>query len=718
MLHRKSLPLAVALACATMFGHAFAQQNAVDTTLPVVNVTATQDATTEHSGSYAASAVTVGSKIPQSLRETPFSVSVVTRQRLEDQNLTTIEDALKQTTGVSIQRFDGGGNFNTIQARGFAIGSIQLDGVPISQDGNYATGFDTAIYDRVELLRGPAGLLQGAGEPGGTVNLARKRAQSQFGGGANVQFGSWDARRAEIDVTSALNESGTVRGRVVGLTDKRDSFVDVVKSDKELFYGTLEVDLSPQTTLSIGITRQRINSVLDQGLPSYTNGQLVDFPRSTFAGTNANDQDTENSDMFVELEHHLDNGGLVKFTARQTDRWMHYYGGRSALPYGSPLLPPGYVALQTSDFRKETRNRNFDAYISSPFELGGRTHQYLFGASYTTEDLKSVSGTSPTNLAGLTPIDLGNPDYDVPLKPTSASVDAYNRGSRQTQAGVYGQVQLKPTDRWTVLLGGRISKWETDPRLGTTGAANKPDTQFTPLLAAIYALDDYSSLYASYAETFVGQTQQNVNKEFVKPRTGSQIEVGIKSEWLQKRLNTHVALFQIVDRDRAIPDAPNSTTYVEGGKVRSQGLEMEVSGQIRPGWEITAGYAYTDLKVLKAPPLDTATSFNSLTPKHNFNLWTRHAWQDGMFNRWSAGAGLRTVSEIYDLTNGIRVSQGGYTLVDAQIAYQFDPKTTASLTVTNLFDKKYYEKVGAASFGRQSFYGEPQAFMLSVNRKF
>src|SRR5690606_26918980 len=167
-------------------------------TLPVVNVTAPQEATTENSGSYGTSAVTVGSKIPQSLRETPFSVSVVTRQRLDDQNLTTIEDALKQTTGVTIQRFDGAGNFNVIQSRGFDIGSIQLDGIPISQDGNYATGFDTAIYDRVELLRGPAGLLQGAGEPGGTVNLVRKRAQSQFGGGASLQYGSWDARRAEI----------------------------------------------------------------------------------------------------------------------------------------------------------------------------------------------------------------------------------------------------------------------------------------------------------------------------------------------------------------------------------------------------------------------------------------------------------------------------------------------------------------------------------------
>lgn len=722
MLYRKPLSFAVGLACASMSGLVFAQQGATSqadagvaaTTLPAVNVTATQDATTEHTGSYAASAVTVGSKIPQSLRETPFSVSVVTRQRLDDQNLTTIEDALKQTTGVTIQRFDGAGNFNTIQARGFNIGSIQLDGVPISQDGNYATGFDTAIYDRVELLRGPAGLLQGAGEPGGTVNLVRKRAQSQFGGGANIQYGSWDARRAEIDVTGALNETGSVRGRIVGLTDSRDSFVDVVKSDKTLFYGTLEVDLTSRTTLSLGATKQKINAVLDQGLPTYADGRLVDFSRSTFAGTNSNDQDTESSDMFAELEHHLDNGGLLKVTARQTDRAMEYYGGRSATPVGSPLVPTDFIALQTSHYKRETRNRNLDAYVTTPFELGGRQHQLLLGASYSTEEAMSVYGS-----AGPTLLNIFNPDYGTPLP--AVPLGPYNSETKQTQKGLYGQVQLKPVDGWTFLLGGRFSKYETEahnPITGVPGKGSDPGTKFQPLVAAIYELDKNSSLYASYAETFVGQTAQDKNQNILSPRTGSQVELGVNSEWMNKRINTHLAIFQIIDKDRAIADPSEPTASIAGGKVRSQGLEAEISGQVRPGWEITAGYAYTDLKVLKAAVTDTATTFNSTTPKHNFNLWTKHTWQDGMFNRWSAGAGLRAISEIYDLTNGIRVSQGGYMLVDAQIAYQFDPKTTISLTATNLFDKKYYEKIGAASFGRQSFYGEPQAFMLSLNTKF
>ena len=726
MLYRKT-PIAAGIACAAMSGLVFAQQvdsqgkpgnesSLATTTLPAVQVTAIQEATTEKTGSYTTGAATVGSKIPQSLRETPFSVSVVTRQRLDDQNLTTIEDALKQTTGVVIRRFDGAGNFNTIQSRGFDIGSIQLDSIPISQDGNYATGFDTAIYDRVELLRGPAGLLQGAGEPGGTVNLVRKRAQSQLGGGINVQYGSWDARRAEVDVTTKLNESGSVRGRIIGLTDKRDSFVDVVNSDKSLFYGTVEVDLTSHTTLSIGATKQKINSVLDQGLPTYLNGQLVDFSRSTFAGTNSNDQNTENSDMFAELEHHLENGGLFKLTVRQTDRGMEYYGGRSGTPIGSPLVPPGFIALQTSHYKRETQNQNLDAYLTTPFEWGGRQHQVLLGASYSTEESKSVFGSGAPTL-----FDIFDPNYDTALP--AVPLGAYSSETKRTQKGVYGQVQLKPMDDWTFLLGGRFSKYETEARNPITGVAGKgsdPGTKFQPLVAAIYALDRNSSVYASYAETFVGQTAQDRNGNILAPRSGSQVELGINSEWMNKRVNTHVAIFRIIDKDRVIDDPASLVEGVSiaGGKVKSQGFEAEISGQIRPGWEITAGYAYTDLKVLKTDVTDTSTTFNSATPKHNFNLWTKHSWQDGAFNRWSAGAGLRIVSEIYDLTQGVRVSQGGYTLVDAQIAYQFDPKTTMSLTATNLFDKHYYEKVGAALFGRQSFYGKPQAFMLSLNRSF
>lgn len=717
MLHRKTIALAVTLAWAAPFSIAFAQQSDTlaatkTTTLPEVRVTASDDASSELTHSYAAHAVTVGSRIPQTLRETPQSISVITRQRMDDQNVTKIEDVLKQTTGVNVTRLDGAGNFNSIQARGFDIGSIQLDGLAISQGANYSTAFDTAIYDRIEVLRGPAGLLQGAGEPGGTINLVRKRARADLTGSVGLMLGSWDARRAEFDLTSKLDEAGRIRARVVGLVDNRESYVNAVESKKSLGYGTIEFDLTSTTTLSLGATHQKIDSVVDQGLPVLANYTLPDVPRSTFIGSRNNVQDMETDDLFAELEHKFDNGGLFKFAARQVDRAMLYKALRAN---GLASVSTGNIDYQTVDFQQEARNTNLDAYYAGPFQLGGRTHKVLLGVNHSTEDSKNRSVYGPTGT-----FNIYNPNNDLPYP--SLNIGNYLSGTKQTQTGVYGQLQLKPFDQWTFLLGGRLGRWETqsfNPTTGVTSSTSKPGTQFTPLTSAIYALNDNSSLYGSYSETFVGQTAVDRNGNLLSPRTGSQIELGIKSEWLDKRVNSSIALFRIIDKDRAIEDTStplNSADSIAGGKVRSEGLEAEVSGQIAPGWELIAGYAYTATKYLQAPPASVGQTFSTITPRHSFNLWTKHTWRDGTFNRWSLAGGLKAVSKFSSGTGATRVVGDAYTTVSGQIGYQIDNTTTASLTINNLFDKKYYEKV--SNFGRHHFYGEPRSIMLAVKKMF
>lgn len=717
MLHRKTIALAVGLACLTMSATAFAQQSdgaastTATTTLPEVRVTATDDSSSELTRSYAAHAVTVGSKIPQTLRETPQSISVVTRQRLDDQNITKIEDVLKQTTGVNVTRLDGAGNFNSIQARGFDIGTIQLDGLAISQGANYSTALDTAVYDRIEVLRGPAGLLQGAGEPGGTINLVRKRARADFSGSVGVMLGSWDTRRAEFDLTSKLDEDGRIRARVVGLVDDRESYVNTLESKKSLGYGTVEFDLTSKTTLSLGLAHQKVDSVVDQGLPALANYTLPNVSRSTFIGSKDNVQDMQTDDMFAELEHKFDDGGLFKFAARQVDRAMIYKALRAN---GLASVTTGDVAYQTVNFQQEARNVNFDAYYAGPFELGGRTHKVLLGANRSTEDSKNRSAFGPTGT-----MNIYSPNNDLPSP--SLNMGNYLSGSKQTQTGIYGQLQLKPLDRWTFLLGGRFGRWETEslnPTTGFVSSTSKPGTQFTPLTSVIYTLSDNSSLYASYAETFVGQTAIDKNGTLLDPRTGSQIEFGVKSEWFDKRVNTSFALFRIIDKDRAIDDTTtvSLTDSIPGGKVRSEGLEAEVSGQVAPGWELIAGYAYTATKYLQAPVAQVGQVFSPITPRHSFNLWSKHTWTSGTFDRWSLAGGLKAVSDFSSGTGATRVVGEGYTTVSGQVGYQIDRTTTASLTINNLFDKKYYEKV--SNFGRQNFYGEPRSFMLAVKKMF
>src|SRR3989344_47687 len=251
--------------------------NPTTTALPEVKVTdEANSAGTEGSGQYTAREVSVG-KLQQAPRETPQSLSVVTRQQLDDRNLTKVEDAIKLSTGMTVTRFDGAGNYNTFQARGFDLGSIQLDGVPIPQ-GNYST-LDTAMYDRIEVLRGPAGLLQGASEPAGTVTLVRKRAPAKLAIGADAAAGSFGLRRGTVDVGGGLNAEGTIRARAVAVVEDKDSFVDTLFNNKRLGYGTLEWDIAPSTTVSVGAAQQRVRAAIDQGLPTYANGSLAEEPR-------------------------------------------------------------------------------------------------------------------------------------------------------------------------------------------------------------------------------------------------------------------------------------------------------------------------------------------------------------------------------------------------------------------------------------------------------
>jgi TonB-dependent siderophore receptor len=666
------------------------------------------DATSEGTASYAAQAATVGSKISQSIRETPFSISVITRQRLDDQNVTNIQDVLKQTTGMTVTRFDGAGNANSISARGFSIGSIQLDGLPISQETSYSTALDTAIYDRIEILRGPAGLLQGAGEPGGTINLVRKRAHPGFAGGVGLMLGSWNTRRAEFDVNSSLVESGRIRARVVGVVDKRDSYVDIVKNDKTLGYGTLEFDLTRATTLSFGAVQQKLDTVRDLGLPTYADGSLLDISRSTFAGRSDNTQRQETSEMFAEMEHHLDNGGLLKFAAREVERYSSDYGVRA----NSAVNPmTGEVRMQGAASRRKTTDRNFDAFLTTPFELGGRRQQALLGVSHSIEEDERAS--APNNNAGGM-LNIFRPDYNAALP--LMNVGPYTSASTLTKTGLYGQLQLKPLDRWTFLLGGRMSWWDSESRDLLTGKVTpvpNSSPKFTPLVGAIYDLNEQSSLYASYAQTFVPQTDVDISGKVLPPRTGSQMELGIKSEFFDKRLITHLAAFRILDKNRAMadPDDINGNAAIAGGEVRAQGWEAEISGQLRPGLEIIAGYAYTNTKYLRAPANQLGQVFSSATPKHSANLWIKRTWREGLLNRWSVAAGLRTVSSFHAESGGVRINGSGYTVLNGQVGYQFNKTSSATLTVNNLLDKKYYEKVSGVS--RQNFYGEPRAVMLA-----
>lgn len=679
------------------------------TTLAPVTVTGRDLATTEGTGSYTTPAVTIGKNV-QSLREIPQSISVVTRQLLDDQNLVNLDDAMRTVTGVTVEAGSVGGNHGNFYSRGYALDTIQVDGVntPASTGNDLSAGFGLAIYDRIEVLRGPAGLFQGAGDPGGTVNLVRKRAQRDFAFSGQVMAGSWDRYYTEADITGPLDSDGRLRGRLVASYDDRRSFVDGVYTRKPLFYGTMSFDVTPDTTLTAGATYQQYKGRPFFGLPGYTDGRLLDVRRSTNLDPSWNHITEEITEYFADVEHRLSNGGRIKVSGlyREQDEPSREFGWSDCAV--DPVT--GDTCLVSWKYRSNWKTYGLDAFVSTPFDAFGRTHELIVGADYRNVHKNFQYGGGDT-----ADINLYHPNNDIP-KPDYEFTNGND--SKTHQYGLYARTNLRVADAATVIAGGRLTWWnnKTANRNAYFNQFSNTDTsinaKFTPYLGLVVDLNDQLSAYTSYTSIFSPQTVTDVNGQPLNARTGKQFEIGLKGEFLDKRLNGHVALFRMDDENRAMTDPDNPLFSMAAGKMRNQGFEAEISGSPAPGWDITAGYAYTTTKTLQGTEDQKAQQYVFITPRHTFNLWTKYSFASGPMEGWSLGAGVRSVSSMYRLNGPVKFEQRPYTTVSAQAGYRFNKHVDATLTVNNLFDKVYYQRVWAA-YG-SNYYGEPRSVMLAV----
>lgn len=240
---------------------------------------------TEGTNSYTTGSMNTATRLGLSIRETPQSVSVITRQMIDDMGLESLTDVVNTVTGVTAKSFDS--SRSGFSARGFDIDNYQIDGVPTTWTAGWAAGesqMDTVIYDRIEVVRGASGLISGAGNPSAAINLVRKKADNkEFTGHASVSTGSWDRYQGTVDISTPLNEAGTVRGRVVGSYLDERSFIDLLENEKTVFYGTLAADLTDNTLMNVGISQQQNKPTGSTwgGLPTwFSDGGRTDWSRS------------------------------------------------------------------------------------------------------------------------------------------------------------------------------------------------------------------------------------------------------------------------------------------------------------------------------------------------------------------------------------------------------------------------------------------------------
>jgi outer membrane receptor for ferric coprogen and ferric-rhodotorulic acid len=703
---RAALLLASTVLVSLHAASAMAQDAGEETLIEEIRVQGTSYET-EGSGSYTTDLISVGEKDVRPLREIPQSTTVLTRERIQDGNFTALDTVLKKTPGVVVLTNDDGRS--SLYSRGFEYDTLYFNGLPAPLSSIHGTQPDMAIIDHIEILRGPAGLFGGSGEPGGAINMRLKQAPENFAARFDAIYGSWNNRRGELDFGGPLNEAGTIRGRFVGALGKTDSFVDHVDNQIGIAYGTVQADLTENTTATFSISHQKRDITPFNGLPTLADGTLLDLDRSTFTGMEWNSFDSAVTDYSAELEHRFDDGGHAKVSARYSDRSADMLYGFA----GSPAAANGDITRVNWLAREfDESSLALDAHVSKPFELFGKENNIILGADYRNFDYTWRNMNGGVNGA----FNLHNWDITAVPRPVIDLSAAPVTSNDLRQYGIYGQWRFKPLDNLTLIGGTRLTWLDLETQTNDQSI----DAEFTPYAGIIYDLTDRISAYASFTEIFQPQTQLDSGGNIIDPRTGRQFEVGVKADVLDN-VNVSLAYFNLRDENRAVSDLTSPGSFLAQGEARLQGFELEATGSLTPNWQIAGGYTYTDTEFVSTA---SAAGAEFYTPEHMFQLWTKYTFDErhGILDKAFIGGGVKVFSSFRNLsrtaaggiTSDIRAP--GYAVVDIQAGYQFNEHLTAVVSVNNLFDEKYYERVGGLPVF--NFYGAPRNVNFKISTQF
>ena len=684
---------------------------------------------------------TTSTKLPLRLKETPQSVTVVGRERIENFNLTSVTEVLAQTPGVTISSTDS--NRTNFNVRGFAVRNFQLDGMPtiyqVSGYENSAVG-DTAIYDRVEVIRGAAGLVAGVGDPSATVSLIRKRAPAEVRGYYTMQGGSFSSYRFEGDVGGPVTKDGSVRARIVAAYTDRESYITLQHDRIPVLYGTIEWDVTPHTRLRVGADYLRTDS---QGagwgtIPLlYSDGTKTDFPRSFTGAAPWNQWLRETTTVFAAVEQDIGRNWLVRvsYNGRRSDNDSKLFN----IPNGFPNRDGTKLGAPFSFYGEVDQNEDsLDAYVAGKVKLFGRDHEVVAGLNRFKRDFaagRTGFGALPVGYpaAGNYDIDPWNPTFGPPpIVRTDALL--FSQDLRQT--GGYGVVRLNPADWLKIIAGGRYTDYRADRNDYNVVGALVPDgpnsvqreKKWAPYGGVVADLTKTVSLYASYASVFSPVSARNVDNDILPPTTGVNYEAGVKATPFGEGFTVSAAGFYIKQDNLTLTDPngiPNSlpgnlTPSISISGVKTRGGEVELAGEPLPGWTVNGSYTYARTEDR------LGVRVNPFFPLHVARVYTTYCL---LADRLTIGGGVTAQSRIFDRgnvpsgrfnANGTpvlvagTVEQGAYATIDLLARYNLTERAILSVNVTNLLDQSYYRNVRFAFGGPGGFYGEPRRVVGTI----
>ncbi len=687
------LALACALACA---GPALAaapddqQQPAVQ----VVTITgaAAQDGYTVGDSSSA-------TRLDLSLRETPQSVSVVTRQKMDDFKLNSVNDMLASTPGVTVETVETDRMYYT--ARGFDITNFQYDGVGVPfVFGNVTGSLDTALYDQVDVVRGANGLLSSTGNPSATVNFLRKRPGNKLAASAGVTYGTWGHKRLDADVSVPLSDDWAARV-VLARDQGENGYLDRYQLTRTVASVIVAGKLGANDKVTAGYSFQRSNAdgSMYGALPLYyTDGSPTRYATSASTAPAWAYQNVSVNSTFGEWTHRFANGwtskATVTYNRAPTVSRLFFVSGNQDRATGLGLT--SYPTYYDYTFQQPLA----DVSVAGNFDLAGRRHDLSVGAAWSQSKIHENQATAAgvgTDLPGNTAVD---GSYPLPAYGPTRNAGGYI----DKRKNAYAAVRWNLADDWKLLTGANVVGVDT---AGNSFGVDsrRSATKTTPYAGLVYDINRDVAAYASYTSIFNPQSEIDAGRHTLAPIEGKTYELGLKSELFGGKANLSGAIFKTRQSHTAQLEGylNGIDAYYAGVDAQSKGVEVELTGQLARNWQASIGWAAMSMAGQDGEDVRTYVPRRTLRSSTTYRFDTLPALKVGASVNWQSRIHLDEAAAV--------IRQGAYATVGLMAQYEINPHLKLTANLNNVTDKRHL----ASLYWSQSFYAPPRNGSVSLN---
>ncbi|WP_236275456.1 TonB-dependent siderophore receptor [Enterobacter cloacae] len=674
-----------------------------------LTVTADPHAVAEATNGYQPLSTSTATLTNMPMLDIPQVVNTVSDKVLEDQHATSLDEALYNVSNV-VQTNTLGGTQDAFVRRGFGAnrdGSIMTNGLRTVLPRSF-----NAATERVEVLKGPASTLYGILDPGGLINVVTKRPETRFGGSISATSSSFGGGTGQVDVTGPID--GTrLAYRLTGEYQDEDYWRNF-GNERSTFIAPSLTWFGDDATVTVLYSHRDYKTPFDRGtIFDLNTKQPVNVDRKTRFDEPFNVTDGQSDMAQLNAEYRLNSQWTAKFDySFSQDKYSDNQARVMAYDAKTGNLTRRVDATQGSTQRMHSTRADLQGNV----DIAGFYNEILTGVSYENYDLLRTDMMRCKNVKDF---NIYHPTYGNLSKCTSVSAADSDQTLKQESYSAYAQDALYLTDKWIAVAGLRYQYYTQYAGKGRPFNVNTDsrDEQWTPKLGLVYKLTPSVSLFANYSQTFMPQSSIASYIGDLPPETSNAYEVGAKFD-LFDGITANIALFDIHKRNVLYNESVGGETIAKtAGRVRSQGVEVDLAGSLTENTNIIASYGYTDAKVLEDP--DYAGKPLPNVPRHTGSLFLTYDIHNAIGgNTLTLGGGGHGVSR-RSATNGADYYLPGYFVADAFVAYKMKLQypVTLQVNVKNLFDKTYYtSSIATNNLGNQI--GDPREVQFTVKMAF